>query len=303
MNNYLVSKIKIGISACQFGANFRYDGKGNDITENLKREKNEFIWFPVCPEVASGLGVPRSPVSLRGGNGDDFWQGNAHIKNRDSEILDEKVKNGNLFCFNQLKEQNIDVFIFMEGSPSCGVYRTSLKGKRLGNPPGIFGSLLLKENIFLIPSVDLQSPIKWWDWRRRMYAFVWLKNQDIKTMQEIYDSWHIVKFLCQELNRKESDEIGQILANGNLSEDSITDIKNKMLLLLRKPSSIEKIKQSLWKNYSWLHKKKKINIEEVMSPTNIRNMSHIAKELVKLEVISREENLLFGASPIYRERK
>ena len=63
-----------------------------------------------------------------------------------------------------------------------------------------------------------------------MYAFVWLKNQDIKTMKEIYDSWHIVKFLCQELNRKESDEIGQILANGNLSEDSITDIKNGCII-------------------------------------------------------------------------
>lgn len=39
MENYIVSKIKIGISACQFGANVRYNGKGWDMTDYLKREK------------------------------------------------------------------------------------------------------------------------------------------------------------------------------------------------------------------------------------------------------------------------
>lgn len=74
MENYIVSKIKIGISACQFGANVRYNGKGWDMTDYLKREKNEFVWYPMCPEVQSGLGVPRVSISLRGGNGDDFWE-------------------------------------------------------------------------------------------------------------------------------------------------------------------------------------------------------------------------------------
>ena len=165
----------------------------------------------------------------------------------------------------------------MEGSPSCGVYRTLLKGQRLGKPPGIFGSLLLKQNIFLIPAVDLQSPIKWWDWRRRMYAYVWLKNKEIKNMDEIYKAWHIVKFLCQELNRVEADKIGVALANlKNADENILNEVKVKMLNLLRKPSDIKSIKQSLWKNYSWLRKKKGLFVNEVMAPTNIRNMGHLS---------------------------
>ena len=304
MDNYLVSKIKVGISACQYGAKVRYDGKGWDMTEHLKREKNEFIWYPMCPELQSGLGVPRVSISLRGGNGDDFWEGNANIKKRDGVLLNDKVKKGALTCFEQLKEENIDVFIFMEGSPSCGVYRTSLKAQRLGKPPGIFGSLLLKEKVFLIPAVDLQSPIKWWDWRRRMYAFVWLKNKEIKSLDDIYKAWHVVKFLCQELNRVEADEIGTSLANiKNIDETILDNFKTKMLNLLRKPSDIKSIKQSLWKNYSWLRKKRGLMVEEVMEPTNIRNMAHIAHELVKLEIVSRDENHLFGASPIYRGKK
>lgn len=303
MENYLISKIKVGISSCQYGSKVRYDGKGWDMTEYLKREKNEFIWYPVCPELQSGLGVPRISISLRGGNGDDFWEGNANIKNREGLLLNEKVKKGCLQCFEQLKEENVDVFIFMEGSPSCGVYRTSLKGQRLGKPPGIFGSLLLKENIFLIPAVDLQSPIKWWDWRRRMYAFVWLKNQNIDNLVSLYKAWHIVKFLCQELNRKESDNLGKLMANlKEYNKDTLDSYKNNMLHMLRKPSDIKKIKQSLWKNYSWLRKKRGLFVDEVMEPTNIRNMAHIARELVKIEIVSRDENLLFGASPIYRGR-
>lgn len=304
MENYLVSKIRIGISACQFGANVRYNGKGWDMTENLKREKNEFIWYPMCPEVQSGLGVPRSSISLRGGNGDDFWQGEAHIKDRDGKLLDEKVKKGVGICHNQILEENLDVFIFMEGSPTCGVYRTSLKGTRLGKPPGIFGSLLLKEKVFLIPAVDLQSPIKWWDWRRRMYAFVWLKNRKLNSAKDLYDAWHIVKFLCQEISRIEADEIGRSMATyTEFDEKSIDSYKEEMLNLLRRPSDVRKIKQSLWKNYSWLRKKRGIFVGEVMSPTNIRNMATIANELIKLEVVSRDRNELFGASPIYRGGK
>lgn len=304
MENYIVDKVTIGISACQYGCKIRYNIKGWDMIENLKREKNEFIFYPVCPELLSSLGVPRNPISLKNGNGNDFWEGIAHIKNRNGELLDEQIKKGCLLSLDLIKSMNIDVFIYMEGSPSCGVYRTSLKGGRLGNPPGTFGSLLLKEQIFLIPASDLQSPIKWWDWRRRMYAYVWLKRQNIESIKDAYSAWHIVKFLCQELFRKESDALGNKLANMlNPTNEELESIKIEILNMLRKPSSIEKIRQSLWKNYKFLEKKKGIMIEEVMEPTNIRNMMHLATELSKIEIVSRDENLLFGASPIYRTRK
>lgn len=304
MENYIKRKISIGISACQFGCKVRYNGKGWNMVNNLNREKNEFIWTPVCPEVTSGMGVPRPSIKLTGGNGHDFWEGKAKINDKSGRNKSEKIKEACLNCLTTLKNAEIDVFIYMEGSPSCGVYRTTLREKRLGKPPGIFGALLLKENIFLIPSVDLQSKVKWWDWRRRMYAYVWLKEQEFDKPKDVLESWHTIKFLIQELFRKEADLIGNKLSNlKKLNKDDLSSIKEKILNILRMPSDIKKIKQSLWKNYKFLEKHYGLKIEDVNGPTDIRGMNKLADELIKVEIISYKENKLFGSSPIYRKRK
>ena len=303
MENRLSEKIHIGISACQFGAKVRYNSKGWDMTSKLMREKSEFIWHPVCPEVMSGLGVPRNPISLRGGDGNQFWSGEATIKDRGGKDLTKMVKEGALSCLETLKKADVDVFVYMEGSPSCGVYRTTLKNQRIGKPPGIFGSLLLKEELFLIPAVEMSSPIKWWDWRRRMYAFVWLKHKEISTLNELFETWHIIKFLCQELFRKESDLIGKKLASlskKSFNETIVMEFRSDIMNMLRSPSDPKKIKQALWKNYSFLRKKYDLLVDEVLEPTDIRSLTKISKELVKVEIATKKENFLFGPTPIYR---
>lgn len=299
MDRKLDAKINIGISACQVGSKVRYNFKGWDVLGYLKRERDMFNWHPVCPEVMSGLGVPRNPIRLVKGNGDDFWDRNADVKNSNGQILNHEIKNGMNICLDFLKRVNADVFIYMEGSPSCGVYRTTLKDRRLGKPPGIFGSLLLKEKIFLIPAMDLQSPLKWWDWRRRMYAYVWLKNKDFSKPSEIYEIWHILKFLVQEINRKKADEIGKKLAViKDFSESEKEEIKDQILDLLREPSTTAKIKNMLWKNYKHLYKKYGISLENIMEPNELRNITHIAEEVLELEKTAKLEELFFGSSPI-----
>lgn len=300
MNNVIEEKIKIGISSCQFGSKVRYNGKGLDATRLIGRERSDFIWHPVCPEVLSGMGVPRNPVSLRSGNGDDFWDGKADIKSRSGVNMNEWMREGCLSSLASLKRAGVRVFIFMEGSPSCGVYRTSLKNKRLGHPPGIFGSLLLREGFFLIPSNDLQSPIRWWDWRRRMFAFVWLIEKPFGSAQEAVDCWHILKFLCQELSRKDADEIGKTIANlKGVSAEDLALLKRRILDLIRRPSDIKKIKQSLWKNYTFLRKRFGIESELVSAPTDERSMTRIAGELLSLEILTARSDVLFGAVPIH----
>lgn len=304
MANLIYKKIHIGISACQHGAKVRYNSKGWDMTDKLGREKGEFVWHPVCPEVMSGLGVPRSPISLRKGNGDDFWNGVATIKSREGEDKSEMLRKGCESCLSVLETAKVDVFIFMEGSPTCGVYRTTLRGSRMGKPPGIFGSKLLEKNIFLIPAVDLQSPIKWWDWRRRMYAYVWLKDLECNKLSELYDVWHNLKFLCQEINRSEADGIGAELAHESSDNSKfIEKIRSRILDMLRRPVDVKRIKQNLWKNYSFLRKKKGINLDEIFEPTDIRSMTHLANEMIELEIEAREKDILFGSSPVRRARK
>ncbi len=300
MDNYLTNKISIGVSACQFGCKVRYNSKGWDRVGNLQREKNDFIWHPVCPEVMAGLGIPRPAIKLSRGNGDDFWEGTSDIYNKFGARKSKELKESCIFCRDLLLKNDVDVFIYMDGSPTCGVYRTTMRGHRMGKPPGIFGSLLLKENLFLIPAIDLQSPVKWWDWRRRMYAFIWLKKQEIETLNDMYEAWHIIKFLCQELFRKKSDKIGNLLAKGQVdNKEQINQIKDEILMMLRQPSDVKRIKQALWKNYTFLRKKGLIDVEEVLSPEDRRGMIHLAKELVKVEVVSKQKDVLFGPSPIY----
>lgn len=51
--------MKIAVSACLLGINYKYNG-GNNYSEKLEKllEKHEVI--PICPEVLGGLPIPRN---------------------------------------------------------------------------------------------------------------------------------------------------------------------------------------------------------------------------------------------------
>lgn len=213
------------------------------------------------------------------------------------------VRKGAIACLETLERANIDAYIFMEGSPSCGVYRTSLKNQRLGNPPGVFGALLLEKNIFLISSIDLQSPIRWWDWKRRLVAFVWIKEQNIYSIDILKEIWDKVKYVLYELHEVEATQIRNRIrsimdSNENVSIETLDFLKNSILTLLRKPAELENIKKCLWSNYVNLKQKENIEVEEVFEPHILRNMTHIAQELLGIEIEARKRNVLFRSSPI-----
>lgn len=303
MENLLKRKLKLGIAACQFGSKVRYNGKGIDLTQYLGRDRGQFIWTPVCPEVMSGMGVPRPSIKLSGGNGFDFWEGRANIKNKEGQNRNEMIKKGALACLETLERAEIDAYIFMEGSPSCGVYRTSLKNQRLGNPPGVFGALLLQKNVFLISSIDLQSPVRWWDWKRRLVAFVWIKEQTVNSKEILKDIWDKVKYVLYELHEEEGthirDEVREILkSEEEASLETYEKITLEILNLLRKPAELENIKKHLWENYVDLKKKNGIEVSEIYEPNILRNMTHIAQELLGIEIEVRKINGFFRSSPI-----
>lgn len=300
MDHTLTDRMRIGISACMYGAKVRYNAKGWDMLGYLKREKANFLWTPVCPEVMSGMGVPRPPIRLIGGNGFDFWDHEADVKNRHGKNVSNMMRAGAKSCMETLERAEVDAYIFMEGSPSCGVYRTTLKNNRLGKPPGVFGALLLKKNIFLIPAADLQSPVKWWDWRRRLTAFTWFKRKELNGVSDLFDSWHTLKFLCQEIEQHTAREIGNRIAGFSSQTPMIElyKVKEEILNILRKPSDAMKVKQWLWKNYVHLKKKHGITIEKVCPPDSLRNMTHIAEEMLSVELEARREEKIFGSSPI-----
>ena len=58
--------VRLGVSSCLLGASVRFDGghkRDRFLTDVLGRYVE---WVPVCPELESGMGVPRESVRLEG---------------------------------------------------------------------------------------------------------------------------------------------------------------------------------------------------------------------------------------------
>jgi uncharacterized protein YbbK (DUF523 family) len=300
MDFVLTNKIKLGISACNFGARFRYDRAGWDRVEKLGREKDDYSWSPVCPEVLAGLGVPRPPVKLSGGSGDDLWAGTAKMKNRLGRDVSEAVKAASQASLETLHRAGVDAFLFMEGSPTCGIYRTTMKDKRLGKPPGVFGSLLLKERMFLVPALDLESPWKWWDHTRRMHAFIWLKKVEIASKNDLYETWHVLKFICQEVDRAFADEIGRSVATlpGKLGSDELELWRDRVLGLLRRPSTLKRIEAVMSKHYAHYRKTFGLKALEMPAPSDAAGKIAFVAELRKMERKAAEQGYMFAGRPV-----
>lgn len=297
MENKLDRKIRIGISACAYGAKTRYNRKGWDLVSEFGRDMSNFIWCPVCPEVMSGMGTPRSQIRIQGDSGRDVLLGNAKIVARSGDDVTQDLVHACKTCMDILKRSKVDAYIYMDGSPTCGIERTTLKNSRVGKPPGVFGAMLLEEDIFLIPALSLASPVRRWDYKRRLYAYVWAKSQILKTKHELYEFWHSIKFICQELDESESRKIGNKIANADFDDKLAEEVKAFVLNVLKKPSTLEKIKNRLWKHYVYMNKKNGINVSEVMRPQDNRNMHHIAMELESLEKAAFNNGILFGSMP------
>ena len=303
MAEIISEKIRVGVSACNAGARVRWNRAGWDRLEPLGREKSSFIWTPVCPEVMAGLGVPRDPIRLSGGTGTDVLAGEARVKSRKGTDVTEDLRSGCDACMDALRRAGVEAFVFMEGSPSCGVYRTTLKNQRLGKPPGVFGAALLREDLFLIPALDLESPVKWWDWRRRLHAFCWLRRLDLASKRCVYDAWHLLKFLCQEANNAEARRIGADLAAmpKRPSPEWIEGWRSRSLRLLRAPSTYPRIQSVMSKHFAYYRK----HIGgEAETPAAGMAKYRFVDELLSMEKRAVNEDFLFAGTPVvFREAR
>lgn len=134
-------KIKIGISSCLLGNNVRYDG-GNKLDQYLIETLSRLvIWVPICPEVESGLPVPREAMQLVV-DGQRIRLTTIETKQDRTEVLtrwaEEKLK--------RLEQDGIRGFVFKARSPSCGVHDAELfstSGASLGWRAGLFAKSVI----------------------------------------------------------------------------------------------------------------------------------------------------------------
>jgi len=296
----LKDKPIIGISACCMGCPVRYNGRSMDMLKQIGREKGDFLWSPVCPECAAGLGVIRDPIHIDGPDGAAVWQGQARIRSRGGRDVTAAMQAGARESLASLERARTRAFVFMDGSPSCGVYRTTLRKQNRGKPPGVFGALLDQAGFFLIPALDLQSPLKWWDWRRRLLAFLWLDQVPLQSRGDLYEAWYRLKFLCQELDDPWARQMGQRLAalQGKLDPDVAAAFRRDVGSVLRRPSTVARITGSLWKNYSHYRKVTGQPIAEIKDPLTLRNVTSLARELILMEREAAVSQIMFGTSPV-----
>lgn len=121
--------IRLGVSACLLGAEVRFDG-GHKRDRYLTDVLDENVeWLPVCPELESGMGIPRPVIQLRGGE-----RGDRLVTREDGTDLTETMRRYADGRISELEGIGLDGFILKKDSPSCGMARVRVYGAEGGMP-------------------------------------------------------------------------------------------------------------------------------------------------------------------------
>jgi uncharacterized protein YbbK (DUF523 family) len=164
-------KIKIGISSCLLGQKVRYDG-GHKLDLYLRDTLGQFLeWVPVCPEVESGLQVPREAMRLVG----------LPVSPRLVTVYTEKdftavMQRWAKKKLDELAAEGLCGFVFKSGSPSSGMRGVTVytpAGKVAGSGAGIFAAAFMKRFPLLPVEEDerLHDPAHYDNFIERVLVF------------------------------------------------------------------------------------------------------------------------------------
>ena len=135
---------KVLISACLLGVNCRYDGGNCRVSI-----PNDWALVPFCPEMAGGLGVPRYPAEITGGDGNDVLAGRARVINSLGKDVTEEYIAGAQAALAICRKEGVTRAILKSRSPSCGlsqIYDGSHQNV-LRPGPGVCAALLGQHGI------------------------------------------------------------------------------------------------------------------------------------------------------------
>lgn len=151
--------IKIGISSCVNGENVRFDGghKSNKFASKVLAPY--FTYVPICPEVGSGMSVPRPSIRLITNE-----ERIALVDSKDSSLdYTDSMVEFSQKTVAQLKETEMCGYIVCANSPSCGMERVKVYSKNSAtkNGVGLYTQILMKEMPWLPVEEDgrLSDPV------------------------------------------------------------------------------------------------------------------------------------------------
>ena len=138
-----MNKIILGISSCLLGNNVRYDG-GHKLDHFLVDTLGQYVdWVPVCPEVESGLLVPREAMHLIGDPEDPRL-----VTIRTGVDHTARMKRWAKKRTTELEKEELCGFVFKSRSPSSGMRGVKIytdAGMPNTTGSGIFAHAFMKE--------------------------------------------------------------------------------------------------------------------------------------------------------------
>ena len=144
-------KIKVGISSCLLGNKVRWNG-GHKRVPYLVETLGQFVeWVPVCPEVETGLGIPRETLRLVGDA-----EHPRLVTTRTGIDHTDAMQAWARRRLQALEKENLCGYIFKCDSPSSGMVRVKVyneKGQPEKKGVGIFARAFM-DHFPLIPVED-----------------------------------------------------------------------------------------------------------------------------------------------------
>ena len=137
---------KIVVSACLLGENCKYNG-GNNYCQRVVDYIQGREVIPVCPEVAAGMGIPRTPIEIV----------NGVLMDKNGNNVDAKLRAAAKAALEHLDGEEIECAILKSRSPTCGVkqvYDGTFSGV-LRDGSGLFAQAMKDAGYMVIDSEEV----------------------------------------------------------------------------------------------------------------------------------------------------
>jgi len=208
--------IRLGISTCLLGQKVRYDG-GHKLDRFLTDTLGQYVeYVPVCPEVECGFGIPREAFRLVGDP-----ESPRFVTSRTHQDYTERMMQWAERRVIELEEEGLCGFIFKSNSPSSGMERVKVYGKK-GMPVkkgrGIFARIFI-EYFPLVPVEDegrLHDPRLRENFVERIFALKrWRETLSKKfAMADLVEFHTLHKLLILSHSEKHYRTMGKLVAAG-----------------------------------------------------------------------------------------
>lgn len=153
------------ISSCLIGNKVRYDGGHCKVSDQcIQSWQNAKVLVPLCPEVHSGLPVPRLSAEVRNYSAISTMQEKTKVFDKENSDITHNYIEGAKAALRLCNKFSIKMAILKEYSPSCGVqkiYDGNFSGRKIKGM-GVTTSHLLQNGIKVFSEYQIQEALEYY---------------------------------------------------------------------------------------------------------------------------------------------